>query len=869
MDEWKKIRKKYFLLEISGIVGIIVCLVLGICLDWNVLVKKNILISINDIESFSLTILQIQATVGTLIIAIIALITGNISDSYMGVSVSDFYLNIKPWKLKQKILIFISLGLCLAEIFFHLLKLYNTVFFLFVATLIAIAISINEIYSAFRGKNIKSFEIEAYIDYILTSDVGFYKKDNIYQNFVLDWQEIIDLQDKQSYEKYLSIFEKCMIGLWEYKTEQSLISIQQQCYSMSYCLLGSAKITTKERGIGFIQKVYEVIWKEIKKESPKGVNILNKGEFYLFSEICSELVQSIDDINVESVEKRIKFDYLSDLILKVAIWSRQNRDEDNDKKLDDSRYYNHGYDNEINELNYFARYLGYYLKKQESKGNIINYNFWSKVLSGWSMFSTSNVPEGECQVFLKAKVLVYFNYCYGMLLYGHENVVKNGLYLTGLRNVISLDNKYQAIFYLSIHCFIYYLAERESDVCVSDKIRKGAKNILEDEKVKRAFESFLDMLAEKCQWLDLSIPKQLYQILERYELFPMYDNVKTMIIENVVLDFYIFLILFMSQQYFLPELLEKNINDMEMFRYVQNGNESKTKEMLHSLFRLIFAGAKSDEKIDVEVDLMYDNLEKTVKRKQKAKYIQLAKKEQREYEVNINEEEICERIRTETIRKIEEQFSSILAENDKQNEVIVIDLLTLDGYTQSVQNTKLDGYYTHIDGMFLFGIIKFLYQKQVAEVKSRFDDFTGDKEFMEYLSINNLHLLLGSQYILKNRDYRLREEYKKFVEDYETIYTADVNVGLALKRNSVQVCLHDVNVSIHSPNIAESDAEYDEKTGRYRYSIINGIPIDFEESELTEFLYNNRKVISVNAEISIQVNEKPCGTIFTGKNSYF
>ena len=126
MDEWKKIRKKYFLLEISGIVGIIVCLVLGICLDWNVLVKKNILISINDIESFSLTILQIQATVGTLIIAIIALITGNISDSYMGVSVSDFYLNIKPWKLKQKILIFISLGLCLAEIFFHLLKLYNT-----------------------------------------------------------------------------------------------------------------------------------------------------------------------------------------------------------------------------------------------------------------------------------------------------------------------------------------------------------------------------------------------------------------------------------------------------------------------------------------------------------------------------------------------------------------------------------------------------------------------------------------------------------------------------------------------------------------------------------------------------------------------
>lgn len=105
MEEWKKIRKKYFLLDIIGISGIILCFMVGILSDWNVLVKKNILIIIDDIESFSLTILQIQATVGTLIVAIIALIAGNISDSYMGISVSDFYLNIKPWKLKQKILI--------------------------------------------------------------------------------------------------------------------------------------------------------------------------------------------------------------------------------------------------------------------------------------------------------------------------------------------------------------------------------------------------------------------------------------------------------------------------------------------------------------------------------------------------------------------------------------------------------------------------------------------------------------------------------------------------------------------------------------------------------------------------------------------
>lgn len=79
------------------------------------------------------------------------------------------------------------------------------------------------------------------------------------------------------------------------------------------------------------------------------------------------------------------------------------------------------------------------------------------------------------------------------------------------------------------------------------------------------------------------------------------------------------------------------------------------------------------------------------------------------------------------------------------------------------------------------------------------------------------------------------------------------------------MCLHDVNVSIHSPNIKESKVEFEQKFQKYKYSIINGMPIDFEEEELREFLYNNYKVINITAKISIQVNEKPCGTLFTRK----
>jgi len=868
MDEWKKIQEEYKTNEIIGIVAIILFFIIGIICDWNVLVEKKVLIPINDIESFSLTILQVQATVGTLIFTIIALITGNISDSYMGVPISDFYLNIKPWILTQKVLIIISLGLCLAGLIFHSFGLYNIVFYLFIATLDVILISIMEIYSAFKGRNVQKQEIEAYVNYMLESDIEFEKRLNIYQNFVSDWEDVVSSQDKQSYEKFFEIFVKSMSKLWAYRTDESLESIEQQCYSMSYCLLSSEKNLLKETGIEFVQEAYNMLWSAIYNCIIEERPILNqyKGDFTLFTEISSELMRSMDELNIEDVEKRLKFDNLADLVLRVAIWLRCKDEENNEEENTEYKRYKYDYLSEINALNSFSKYIGYYLGKQNNKNNPINQHIWVNVLNRWSLFSTYNIPEERAEDFLKAKVNTYFCYCYGMLVNRQENIVKVGLYLTGMKQTVKLDNKYQALLYLVVHCYIYYLAVRETDDCVLEDIRQSALNIWNDEYVKDAFLEFLNMLAETPEWLDLNILDQMYAIVDRFELFPQYESVKSMIIEPVVSDFYLFLILFMSYEFYLPVLLEKNIDDMRAFRYVSDGNENTTKEMLEKLFRMTFTGNKSEEQISVEVDLMYDDLEKMVKKKQKERYIKLAKEAQKNYESNINKKEICEKIKNDTLKSIKEKFAPILVDTDEKNGIIDINLLNLIDYTSSMgTKNSTDGCYSHMDGMFLFGIARFLYQRKVVEFKKRFDDFADDKEFMEYLAANDLRILLGSQFILKNRDYRISAEYKKFLEGYETIYTAVLQDGIALKKNSIQVCLHDINVSIHSPNIKEANVEYDKETGKYNYSIMNGLPIDFDEDELREFLYNNRKVMNVTAKVSIQVNEKICGTIFTGR----
>lgn len=856
MKGWLDIRKRYIALEIVGIVGLIVCFTIGFCYDLGV-AKGKIIIPVEDIVSFSLTLLQIQATIGTLIVAIIALITGNISDSYMGVSVSDYYLNIRPCILKQKVNIFISLSLTVISVIFHLLRFYNVVFYLFIATLIVISISIIEIYSVFRGKTVENIEIETYINYIIDSDVRFNKKANIYQNFVLDWKRSVDTQDKESYEKYFGVFKKCMLALWNYETDESLIYLQKQCHSMSYCLLSSEKGLIKERGIKFVQNIYDILWERILSFKSKEKLLIHKYKngFYLFTEIGMEFINAINELNVEKVEKVFKFDIFSDSVQRNSIWLRY---EDDNSEKDNKLYY----DNEISELCLLAQQLGYYLSKKEN--NIINRNYWASMLGSWSIFSTYNIPQERCEDFLKDKCKLYFNYCYGLLLNGQEEILKQGLYLTGMKNTHKLDNKYHALFYLLVHCYIYYLAERESDNCISENIRLSAKRILSDIHVKNTFEYFLSKLSENEEWIDSNMAKQIHSILDRLELFPKYSYSKTMIMEYVVADFYLFIVLYMYHEYYMPEVLAKNIYDMDAFRYVSLGNKDNTKSTLTTLYKIINTGNKNDEEIHTEVELMFNELEKILKEKQKDRYIQSAREDQKNYETTINKEEICDKIRMNVINQIKDKFSPILVNTDTKNGIIKIDLLTLYDYTKSLGEKSIDGFYSHMDGSFLFGIEKFLYQRKAVDLKNRFDDFFDDKDYMNYLESNGLKMLLGSKFVLSNRNYRLSAEFNEFLEDYETIFTSVVYDGIALSQNAVQVCLHDVNVSIHSPSIHEANAKYSKQTGKYTYSITEGLPIDFEENELQEFLYNNRKVINVTAKVSIQVNKKPAGTVITG-----
>ena len=212
---------------------------------------------IDDINSFSLTLLQIQASVGTLTIALVALISGNISDSYMGISVSDYYLNLRPTVLKQKVIIILSLILLIVGVIAHIWQAYNSVIALFIATVLLVIVSIREIYSIFKGKKNLQAEIEAYISYIMGSNKKYQKKLSLCEDFMKDWTENIENQDTKTYERYVEILGDHIFTLLNAKNNESIKDVENVCFSVSETFLKSDKTEIKKRGIQFLNRIYK------------------------------------------------------------------------------------------------------------------------------------------------------------------------------------------------------------------------------------------------------------------------------------------------------------------------------------------------------------------------------------------------------------------------------------------------------------------------------------------------------------------------------------------------------------------------------------------------------------------------------------
>ena len=125
------LNKRKLILKISVIVCSLALLVISFLVDLGIIPIPDILVSnVKDTESLFFTLFTVQASVSTVSIAIISIITGLVSENILGISVSRFITHLKPKLFKHNSLIITCLVLtflnyiCTSFAFFNFFYYY-------------------------------------------------------------------------------------------------------------------------------------------------------------------------------------------------------------------------------------------------------------------------------------------------------------------------------------------------------------------------------------------------------------------------------------------------------------------------------------------------------------------------------------------------------------------------------------------------------------------------------------------------------------------------------------------------------------------------------------------------------------------------
>ncbi len=573
---------------------------------------------------------------------------------------------------------------------------------------------------------------------------------------------------------FYGVFLNGITALLNYGTQESLIGIKEACKKAEYCFLNSENNIVRENGIELLEDIYIKIWKYILDNMEK---INYQEPFNLFDEIDQYVVDAIKEMPPEKVQKYVKWDGFIESVQRITFWI--GYDENNSRVALDNTYY-------------FARFAGHYLSTHYNERYMM---YWKRTLESSFWSYKANIPEERIDDFLEARCIVKFNYIYGFIENGLDILVIDSFFCEAMANIFRLKEKYEVLLGLLVHCYLYYLSKRESEKVVTPEVRNCAERIVLHKSVKKVYRQFLERLCIDSSSLNSDMLKQMIKLLGPYERLG--SHTKYMIIENVINEYYMFIILYLSNTYHMPGLLERNLDDDTYSGYVYENKAENTKQM--------------------------------------------------------------------TEVKLREKFKDIIADTDKKGEVIHIPVLNLFDYTDSVNENCVDSFCPNMYGQFSLGLEWILRKRNALDQVDRIKDFSDDRDYMNYLHSNNLELLIGSKYVLANKNYSLTHEFEKLTENWKVIYTMLMENGLALKRDSIKVWIHSIEVEIRSQNISDEKQSYNKETGLYTYSIYSGMPIDFKENELEAFLHDNRKVIEISAKISVQTATERIGTLIVEK----
>lgn len=460
MMTWDALVHKQKNKEIKYIIGASVVILLG-CLNELWIRRWQAVFVVHNYESIALAILQIQATVFTLSIALIALLAGFITDRYLGIRYNDFIFNIKPRYLKQKIVIAAELLLLLTGLVLQMVACYNIVFALFVVACLLIWFSVTEVYRVFAEASSLEDEIRAYLRY------SFKNREHIHELtkcLCRQWKREMLNQDDATFRTYEGIFGVAFISMFHNGEDRH--ALLDQCMSIARILLRDANTT--QRGLNYIWHCYILASNYISETIDKGngFDLVSspKASFPLFANTYYYIVKGIERLSIDEVKKYcILWDGFTKMIAKVAVCLQEKT------IMSDSS------GSDLEAITRFGSFIGDYLSAKyipyyprEKYDSIVR----------CALFETKVNDMGLAENGLQKQVIEStiaerdFNLKVQLILNGEDDLIRE--YYAKISRYLNMMSEPFALMFIRFHCFLYYLAFYESEDCIGADIQRKA-----------------------------------------------------------------------------------------------------------------------------------------------------------------------------------------------------------------------------------------------------------------------------------------------------------------------------------------------------------------------------------------------------------
>ena len=813
----KNIKKNKW--EIVVLLSSVICLSVSLIVDlFDIILPDIFVLNYSNPLDLFLSLFSVQASVSTLGIAVITIISGVINDYIYGVSVTGFITTIRPLVLKHNRLIIVSLILTAINYFCVSYSLFNCSISIFIVSIIITLYLICKVFVIFLGKRQIKKEIHDYIienySHSLLKDLG----DELVK--AIENGDSVAMQD--DFAILREVFQKEVERRNFTKTDiteeiiliasDSLETVSQQHNSKKSndCLL-------------FISELY---------------SIANQGEIPLYIDLWENNTKAFFRALKDLTYEQLRDNYVHQKM-------RKNLYENILKQTDEN---GHG-----SLLKYYSSWVFSVLFSEDNKLSKHEAQLLQKSIyeSVYNSLLLGSMAKSSSEV-AKLMLIEVCNL--------HKCIIDNG-YTTVLQEEFFKNSRYRSnyvhhnVILIVTLIYVYYLSCREKLVQGKDIQRNANAIIEENKKIIRNYHHYIDLKA---------VIKEFYPvikgILNEWE-YMVEGEVKWMIIEYVVTDF---MILSAISKYWD----EKNISEVieciapgSMFeiynRYFSKDDLSDVKK-LFSEFNDIFSNS-NDKLTDQRIRILQDvcNIRYKNETLAEGESNQITEEQLDEFANSITE-------KTEAIIRqnfsdfqFDEQGEDDLTITSKKDVLIYTDVLSEFFFKDDSLDSYIDdNIFESITLAYLRSLLPNLEYKQV-----KYDYKEKQKQLIDMvkgISINP-NIVIGS------RDNFFGEENEELLSEYTASmkkikYPGGYNLYFILDSTLFQISITNIRIKYEDltwDEITESCKMTDENT--VSYNVTNNIFIPFEKSELIKHITNTKKKLLVYADIKYRTKADKIG----------